>query len=150
MGFEPAQARRDYLHTPDRNPKLQLDMPTEVPPDRETCVMWDKEADSHNGKLESEYYTALQAHLEVLNTTIATVVPPAATTLKRKKYTRSRRALRRAQKGALLPENYSAQRGERLVGSGGCEAGSEVGASGRPSRSCLCVCRSAVKRGVRK
>ena len=78
MGFEPAQARRDYIYNPDRNPNLQLDMPTEVPPDRETCVMWDKEADSHNGKLESEYYTALQAHLEVLNTTIATVVPPGS------------------------------------------------------------------------
>ena len=72
------------MYNPDRNPNL-LDMPAESP-DRETCVLWDKEADSRNGKLESEYYTALQAHLEALNTTTATAVPPAATTLKRKKY----------------------------------------------------------------
>ena len=34
--------------------------------------------------------------------------------------------LRRAQEGARLPEGNS-QEAERLVGSGGCEAGSEVG-----------------------
>ena len=54
------------------------DMPTESP-DRETCVLWDKEADLLHHTLEDEYYTALQAHLEALNTT---AVPPAA--LKRK------------------------------------------------------------------
>jgi hypothetical protein len=81
MGFEPAHARRGYIYNPDRNPNL-LDMPAEVPPDRETCVLWDKEADSRNSKLEDEYYTALQAHLEALSTTTATAVPPAA--LKRK------------------------------------------------------------------
>ena len=30
-------------------------------------------------------------------------------------------------KGARLPEGHSAQEAERLVGSGGCEAGPEVG-----------------------
>ena len=77
MGFEPAHARRGYIYNPDRNPNL-LDMPTESP-DRETCVLWDKEADLLHRTLQDEYYTALQAHLEALSTT---VVPPAA--LKRK------------------------------------------------------------------
>ena len=77
MGFEPAQARRGYIYNPDRNPNL-LDMPAESP-DRETCVLWDKEADLLHRTLQDEYYTALQAHLEALSTT---VVPPAA--LKRK------------------------------------------------------------------
>ena len=81
MGFEPAQARIGYIYNPDRNPNL-LDMPTEVPPDRETCVLWDKEADLLHRTLQDEYYTALQAHLEALSTTTATAVPPAA--LKRK------------------------------------------------------------------
>eukprot|EP00966_Prymnesium_polylepis_P071029 1649892-Prymnesium_polylepis.1 len=73
MGFEPAHARRGYIYNPDRNPNL-LDMPTESP-DRETCVLWDKEADLLHHTLEDEYYTALQAHLEALSTT---AVPPAA------------------------------------------------------------------------
>jgi hypothetical protein len=77
MGFEPRSARRGYIYNPDRNPNL-LDMPTESP-DRETCVLWDKEADLLHRTLQDEYYTALQAHLEALSTT---VVPPAA--LKRK------------------------------------------------------------------
>ena len=77
MGFEPAQARKGYVYNPDRNPNL-LDMPAESP-DRETCVLWDKEADLLHRTLQDEYYTALQAHLEALSTT---VVPPAA--LKRK------------------------------------------------------------------
>ena len=77
MGFEPAHARRGYIYNPDRNPNL-LDMPTESP-DRETCVLWDKEADLLHRTLQDEYYTALQAHLKALSTT---VVPPAA--LKRK------------------------------------------------------------------
>ena len=77
MGFEPAQARRGFIYNPDRNPNL-LDMPTESP-DRETCVLWDKEADLLHRTLQDEYYTALQAHLKALSTT---VVPPAA--LKRK------------------------------------------------------------------
>lgn len=77
MGFEPAHARRGFIYNPDRNPNL-LDMPTESP-DRETCVLWDKEADLLHRTLQDEYYTALQAHLEALSTT---VVPPAA--LKRK------------------------------------------------------------------
>ena len=77
MGFEPAQARRGYIYNPDRNPNL-LDMPAESP-DRETCVLWDKEADLLHRTLQDEYYTALQAHLEALGTA---VVPPAA--LKRK------------------------------------------------------------------
>ena len=77
MGFEPAHARRGYIYNPDRNPNL-LDMPAESP-DRETCVLWDKEADLLHRTLEDEYYKALQAHLEALSTT---VVPPAA--LKRK------------------------------------------------------------------
>ena len=53
-------------------------MPAESP-DRETCVLWDKEADLLHRTLQDEYYTALQAHLKALSTT---VVPPAA--LKRK------------------------------------------------------------------
>ena len=77
MGFEPAQARRGYIFNPDRSPNL-LNMPTELP-DRETGVLWDKEPDLLHHTLEDEYYTALQAHLEALSTT---VVPPAA--LKRK------------------------------------------------------------------
>ena len=77
MGFEPAQARRGYIYNPDRNPNL-LDMPAELPVDGTTSA-WDKEADLLHRTLEDEYYTALQAHLEALSTT---VVPPAA--LKRK------------------------------------------------------------------
>ena len=77
MGFEPRSARIGYVYNPDRNPNL-LDMPAESP-DRETCVLWDKEADLLHRTLQDEYYTALQAHLEALSTT---VVPPAA--LKRK------------------------------------------------------------------
>ena len=77
MGFEPRSARKGYVYNPDRNPNL-LDMPAESP-DRETCVLWDKEADLLHRALQDEYYTALQAHLEALGTT---VVPPAA--LKRK------------------------------------------------------------------
>jgi hypothetical protein len=77
MGFEPAQARRGYIYNPDRNPSL-LDMPAELPVDG-TISAWDKEADLLHRTLEDEYYTALQAHLEALSTT---VVPPAA--LKRK------------------------------------------------------------------
>ena len=77
MGFEPRSARIGYVYNPDRNPNL-LDMPAESP-DSETCVLWDKEADLLHRTLEDEYYTALQAHLEALSTT---VVPPAA--LKRK------------------------------------------------------------------
>ena len=80
MGFEPAQARRGYIYNPDRNPSL-LDMPAELPVDGTTSA-WDKEADLLHRTLEDEYYTALQAHLEVLSTTTATAVPPAA--LKRK------------------------------------------------------------------
>ena len=81
MGFEPAQARIGYSYNPERNPNL-LDTPTEVPPDRETCVLWDKGTDLLHRTLQDEYYTALQAHLEALSTTTATAVPPAA--LKRK------------------------------------------------------------------
>ena len=77
MGFESRSARIGYVYNPDRNPNL-LDMPAESP-DRETCVLWDKEADLLHRTLQDEYYTALQAHLEALSTT---VVPPAA--LKRK------------------------------------------------------------------
>ena len=77
MGFEPRSARIGYVYNPDRNPNL-LDMPAESP-DRETCVLWDKEADLLHRTLQDEYYTALQAHLKALSTT---VVPPAA--LKRK------------------------------------------------------------------
>ena len=77
MGFELAEARKGYVYNPDRNPNL-LDMPAESP-DRETCVLWDKEADLLHRTLQDEYYTALQAHLKALSTT---VVPPAA--LKRK------------------------------------------------------------------
>ena len=77
LGFEPAQARRGFIYNPDRNPNL-LDMPAELPY-RETCVLWDKEADLLHRTLQDEYYTALQADLEALSTT---VVPPAA--LKRK------------------------------------------------------------------
>ena len=73
MGFEPRSARIGYVYNPDRNPNL-LDMPAESP-DRETCVLWDKEADLLHRTLQDEYYTALQAHLEALGTT---VVPPAA------------------------------------------------------------------------
>ena len=58
MGFEPAQARKGYVYNPDRNPNL-LDMPAELPVDRETCAaLWDKEADLRNDALEKEYYTA--------------------------------------------------------------------------------------------
>ena len=77
MGFEPAHARRGYIYNPDRNPNL-LDMPAELPVDGTTSA-WDKEADLLHRTLQDEYYTALQAHLEALSTT---VVPPAA--LKRK------------------------------------------------------------------
>jgi len=77
MGFEPRSARIGYVYNPDRNPNL-LDMPAESP-DRETCVLWDKEADLLHRTLQDEYYTALQAHLKALSTT---AVPPAA--LKRK------------------------------------------------------------------
>ena len=80
LGFEPRSARIGYVYNPDRNPNL-LDMPAESP-DRETCVLWDKEADLLHRTLQDEYYTALQAHLEALSTTTVTAVPPAA--LKRK------------------------------------------------------------------
>ena len=70
-------ARATYIYNPDRNPNL-LDMPAELPVDGKTSA-WDKEADLLHRTLEDEYYTALQAHLEALSTT---VVPPAA--LKRK------------------------------------------------------------------
>ena len=79
MGFEPAQARKGYVYNPDRNPNL-LDMPADLPVDRETCAaLWDKEADLRNGALEKEYYTALEAYLAALNT-----ASPAASTGKRK------------------------------------------------------------------
>ena len=79
MGFEPAQARKGYVYNPDRNPNL-LDMPAELPVDRETCAaLWDKEADLRNGALEKEYYTALEAYVEDLTT-----APSAASTGKRK------------------------------------------------------------------
>ena len=42
MGFEPAQARKGYVYNPDRNPNL-LDMPADLPVDRETCAaLWDR------------------------------------------------------------------------------------------------------------
>ena len=37
MGFEPAQARKGYIYNPERNPNL-LDMPAELPVDREICA----------------------------------------------------------------------------------------------------------------
>ena len=78
MGFEPAQARKGYVYNPDRNPNL--DMPADLPLDRETCAaLWDKEADLRDGALEKEYYTALEAYVEDLNT-----APPAASAGKRK------------------------------------------------------------------
>jgi len=78
MGFEPAQARKGYVYNPDRNPSL--DMPAELPVDRETCAaLWDKEADLRNGALEKEHYTALKAYLAALNT-----ASPAASAGKRK------------------------------------------------------------------
>ena len=73
-----AQARKGYVYYPERNPNLQ-DMPAELPVDRETCAaLWDKE-DLRNGALEKEYYTALEAYVEDLNT-----APPAASAGKRK------------------------------------------------------------------
>ena len=49
MGFEPAQARKGYVYNPDRNPNL-LDMPADLPVDREICAaLGDKEADLRNG-----------------------------------------------------------------------------------------------------
>ena len=57
---------------------LELDMPADLPVDRETCAaLWDKE-DLRNGALEKEYYTALEAYLAALNTS------PAASAGKRK------------------------------------------------------------------
>ena len=37
MGFEPRSARKGYIYNPDRNPNL-LDMPADLPVDRETCA----------------------------------------------------------------------------------------------------------------
>ena len=79
MGFEPRSARKGYVYNPDRNPNL-LDMPADLPVDRETCAaLWDKEADLRNGALEKEYYTALEAYLAALTT-----ASPAASAGKRK------------------------------------------------------------------
>ena len=51
MGFEPEHARRGYIYNLDRNPNL-LNMPVESP-DRETCVLLDKEADFLHHTLET-------------------------------------------------------------------------------------------------
>ena len=87
-----------------------------------TPLTWDKEADLLHHTLEDEYYTALQAYLEALSTT---VVPPAA--LKRKYMCGHCGVLK---KGHVCPnaEGHSAQEAERLVavGSGGCEADAQI------------------------
>ena len=72
MGFEPRSARIGYVYNPERNPNL-LDMPSSKSDQDASCLLWDE--DLRDDKLENEYYTALQAHLEALSTT---VVPPAA------------------------------------------------------------------------
>ena len=72
MGFEPRSARIGYIYNPDWNLNL-LDMPSESPGQDASCLLWDEEAHFcvRNGKLESEYDTALRAHLDALDTTVS-------------------------------------------------------------------------------
>ena len=87
MGFEPRSARIGYVYNPDRNPNL-LDMPSSKSDQDASCLLWDE--DLRDDKLESEYYTALQAHLDALDATLDATVSPAAKTQKRKEYMCSR------------------------------------------------------------
>ena len=88
MGFEPRSARIGYvyMYNPDRNPNL-LDMPSESDQDA-SCLLWDE--DLRDDKLENEYDTALQAHLDALDATLDATVSSAAKTQNRKEYMCSR------------------------------------------------------------
>ena len=56
MGFEPRAARKGYDYNPDRNPNLLDSSATDLPIDRETCLMpYDQAADVRMCELEDQW-----------------------------------------------------------------------------------------------
>ena len=113
------------MYNPDRNPNL-LDMPSSESDQGASRLLW--EEDLRDDKLENEYFTALQAHLDALDATLDATVSPAEKTQKRKEYMCSRCA-GVPKKGHICPKASPSkmQEAERLfVGSGGCEANAQI------------------------